>query len=334
MTLHPNDFPASYGHGLLAALATASPAIVVTMADLWPAFAATCGDAHRVLFVPGIERDDLERLAAESAGATRVIGLGGGTAIDAAKYVAWKTGAALYSVPTVASVDACFTAPAAVRDGGRVKYEGAVRPAGVLIDFDVLATAPAAMNRVGIGDVLSIHTGTWDWRLGAAAGKTQAFDEAIATEAAAVLQRAMAHGAGLAEAKPEALTALFEGFRWVGLTERTVGHCRFEEGSEHYFAYTIEFQTGKRPPHGHLVCMGVQLMSELQGNDPDGIAAYLSRAGIDVRPQALGFTWDEVEAALRGLAAHARAEGYAYSVLDEVPIDDAFLARCRARLGA
>lgn len=331
--MDPNDFNTRYGHGLLAEIAARQGSLVVTMPDLWPVFAPRFPGASAVL-VDGIEQTRLDELAAtaDARRAQRVIGLGGGTAIDAAKYIAAANDLPLVSVPTVASVDACFTAPAAVRVGRRVRYVGRVFPELVAIDFDVIASAPREMNRVGVGDVLSCHTGLFDWRLGAAAGREPAWDPAIAAGAEAVLKRVKDAAPGLADAEPESVRALFEGFRWVGRVERTVGHCRFEEGAEHYFAYCIEHQTGKRPPHGHLVCMGVQLISELQDNDPDGIAAFLARCGIDVSPEALGFTWDEVERALRGMAEHSKAEGHAYSVLDERPVDDAYIARCRARI--
>ena len=327
-----NDFPTRYGSGLLAELSAGPPAAVVTMPDLWPLFRDRFGGRHRELLVPGIEQHDLDALAARVDGGQRIIGLGGGAAIDAAKYVAWKSGLPLVSVPTVASVDACFTAPAAVRVDRRVRYMGNVIPELVAIDFDVIGSAPREMNRVGIGDVLSCHTGLFDWRVAADAGREPAWDEASAAGARAVLADAMAHAPGLAEARPESVRALFEGFRWVGKTERTVGHCRFEEGSEHFYAYCIEFQTGKRPPHGHLVCQGVLLMSALQGNDPEGIRDFLDRCGIDVSPRALGFTWDEVAAALRGLRAYVEAEGLAYSVVNEREVDEAFVASCRELL--
>jgi hypothetical protein len=42
-------------------------------------------------------------------GVSRIIGLGGGTAIDTAKYLAWRTGLPLTLVPSALTVDAPFT---------------------------------------------------------------------------------------------------------------------------------------------------------------------------------------------------------------------------------
>jgi glycerol dehydrogenase-like iron-containing ADH family enzyme len=61
-------------------------------------------------------------------GVARIIGLGGGTAIDTAKYLAWRTGLPLILVPSALTVDAPFTDSAAVRRDGRIHYTGSVAP--------------------------------------------------------------------------------------------------------------------------------------------------------------------------------------------------------------
>lgn len=101
--------------------------------------------------------DDGSALARE-AGADVVVGVGGGTAIDAAKAVAGETDAAFVSVPTVASTDAPASAVSVI-------YDDAGRPVGsvlrdrnpelVLVDTAVVAAAPARFLRHGIGDAIA-----------------------------------------------------------------------------------------------------------------------------------------------------------------------------------
>ena len=96
--------------------------------------------------------------------AASVFGIGGGSACDAAKLYAARTGARLVLVPTILSADAAFTKSAGVRVGHRVRYVGEVFPDHLLVDFDLLRQAPPRLNRAGAGDILSISTAAWEKR--------------------------------------------------------------------------------------------------------------------------------------------------------------------------
>ena len=90
-------------------------------------------------------------------------------------------------------MDAPVTNTVAVRRAGTVVYEGFVVAESIVADLALIARAPARLNRAGVGDLLSIHTGRFDWALGARAG-TVAFDAAIdAAAAAALLVPDLAH---------------------------------------------------------------------------------------------------------------------------------------------
>ena len=62
------------------------------------------------------------------------------------------------------------------------------------------------------------------------------------------------------------------------------------------------------------------------------------RDRLDIRPEAMGVTWDDVEAVLRGLPEFVREAGLWYGLAHELRIDDAFVpaakAAIEARLGA
>jgi ribosome silencing factor RsfS/YbeB/iojap len=115
----------------------------------------------------------------ELASAT-VVGLGGGTALDTAKYVAWRTGRPLVQVPTITSVDAGFTDAIGIRDLGKVRYVGTVVPELVVLDLPLIRSAPPRLNRAGVGDVLSCHTGLFDWRLATEHGTTHPWHTGLA----------------------------------------------------------------------------------------------------------------------------------------------------------
>jgi hypothetical protein len=47
----------------------------------------------------------------------------------------------------------------------------------------------------------------------------------------------------------------------------------------------------------------------LQDNEPEAMAAAIARAGVDIRPEAMGITWDDVDEALRTLGTYVRDAG-------------------------
>ena len=106
-----------------------------------------------------------------------VVGVGGGTAMDVAKWISWRRDLPLVQLPTLASVDACFTRMSALRDGERVRYDGDAVPDEVLVDYEILAAAPPALLSAGIGDVLSCLTALADWRLAVGKGIDPAWDD-------------------------------------------------------------------------------------------------------------------------------------------------------------
>ena len=63
------------------------------------------------------------------------------------------------------TVNAPFGHRAGLRRDGLVRYLGCAIPEAVYVDFDVIASAPASLNRAGVGDILCYHTAHLDWRL-------------------------------------------------------------------------------------------------------------------------------------------------------------------------
>jgi glycerol dehydrogenase-like iron-containing ADH family enzyme len=106
-----------------------------------------------VLFVENMEIETLDRQLAAAPEADTVVGIGGGQVIDLAKYIAWKRGLRLVSVPSILSVDTFVTPAAGIRRGHRGEYVGQTSPDPLVFDDDLIRTAPPGLNIAGVGDL-------------------------------------------------------------------------------------------------------------------------------------------------------------------------------------
>ena len=266
---------------------------------------------------------DVEHTADD--GAEVVVGFGGGTALDTAKYLAWKRGLPLVQIPTITSVDAGFTDAIGVRAEGRVRYVGAIVPEEVVLDIDLIRSAPAHLNRAGIGDVLSCHTGLHDWRAAVDAGEGVAWDDTAAELGEALLAELDSVIADIRECTPDGIRWLADCYRRIGAACAALGHSRFEEGSEHFWAYAYEHATGAHHVHGELISFAVVAVAHVQDNDPEFAHGVVSRAGVRAHPDDLGISRAEFVDNLVGLRAYSHAEGLDVGLADltDITIDDA-----------
>jgi glycerol dehydrogenase-like iron-containing ADH family enzyme len=337
----PELFQTVYGRGLIPELKTFvnRPYLVVTMDDLWPRFADDFDDGLAgPLLVRTLDRADLDRIVAELPTFESIIGLGGGQALDVAKYVAWKRRRPLFQVPTAMSVNAAFGHRAAVRVDGVVRYVAFAVPEAVYVDFDVIRAAPLILNRSGVGDILCYHTAHWDWKMAADLGKVEArwpYDPRLVAEARVALDRVVEAADEIHAVTDDGIRALMESLRWGGAAFHNAGwNPRHIEGADHFVFYNLEYLTGKHFIHGQPVCLGVLLMSALQENEAERMKDVCDRIGVPYHPEEMGVTWEDLEEALRTLPGFVEKAGLWYTVASERPITEEYIARMREWLTA
>ena len=246
-----------------------------------------------------------------------VYAVGGGLAVDAAKYFAHHAKLPLVSLPTALSVDAFFTWSSGVRHDGCVQYLETQPPERVVVDFDVLAGAPESIRAAGICDVLSIATGLWDWEYAEEHGRNPPGMELIpwvADAAEAILQGAIDCADAAGHGDPGGLKELLDCLALEVQLCNQLGHSRPEEGSEHYFAYSVENFLGKGLPHGELVGPGILLVAEKQDQDTAPLRHALTacRIPLDRIPA------DVIDQTLKGLPEYVRKHDLPYGIAHDL----------------
>ncbi|MDA0674429.1 MAG: iron-containing alcohol dehydrogenase family protein [Cyanobacteria bacterium] len=148
-------------------LAIAAPGLETALRDLTPV---------QVPYGPDCSEAALAHLrsAAQAHAADVIIGVGGGKALDAAKLLAHQLRLPVVTVPTSAATCAAWTALSNIySDTGAFLYDVTLDrcPDRLVLDYDLVATAPVRTLVAGIGDALakwyeaSVSSGTSDQTL-------------------------------------------------------------------------------------------------------------------------------------------------------------------------
>jgi 6-phospho-beta-glucosidase len=276
------------------------------------------------LFVDELDWYRLETMERSLPEIDAVIGLGGGMAIDAAKFVAWKRHIPMDAVQTITSVDACVTKSIAARIRGHVTYIGYLVPRNVYVDYQIIQTAPLRLNRSGVGDILCAHAALFDWKL-AKDFKDEKYDPSAVTAMTTWFDRIEKQSSDVATVNEAGIRLIMEAFEDINLICRKFGSSRPQEGSDHTFAYNAEYQTGRSFLHGELVALGAFVMASLQNNNPEKLSKIYQKTGILWQPKDIGLTKAEFSNVLQTLNWYQKNFGRRFTVLDTVKIEKDFI---------
>ena len=306
----------------IATLGDLGPITVAANNPPWASMSDALPNAVRFVNAADVSLDHLDKIVATEPDNTEiVVGIGGGTALDTAKYVAMRTGKRLILAPTIMSVDAGFTNAVGVRVDGKVRYIGPIVPEMVVLDLPLICRAPERLNRAGVGDILSCHTGLFDWELACQMGVGHPWRDDLADLAGILLAELDAASDDIANVTHDGIRFLADAYRRIGAACAQAEHSRFEEGSEHFWAYNYEHLTGVQQHHGELIALGVVAMSYIQANDPDWALDVVRSAKTIAHPIDLGISQSHFVEALTTLPVYAAAEKLGYSIANHIPID-------------
>jgi len=253
-----------------------------------------------------------------------VIGFGGGTVLDLAKFAAFVSKATLVSLPTTLSNDS-LASPVAVlgTEGKARKTFKCTIPDAILVDVNVISSAPDRQLLAGIGDTISKYTALNDWRIAHNKGKSRVDDFAYMISRMAF--NSICYNDEKVLKSESFIKRLTQALVMGGLAMEIAGSSRPSSGSEHLFCHSLEerFSDKVNVPHGIAVAMGSYGACTFQKRNLTKITRIIKEYGIPVKPSDWGIT-EEIFVKAWQEAPLTRPDRY--TILDETDMSDARLA--------
>lgn len=204
-----------------------------------------------------------------------IIGLGGGLALDVAKYVAFLARLPNIAVPTSLSNDGFCSPTASLTVGGRKRSLPAAVPFGVIIDTSACLAAPERLWLSGVGDLAAKLTAVRDWRL-AFHATGEPFNDFAALLSDATVSQFISRPVRDQEGARLLGTALMLN----GIAMEVCNSSRPASGSEHLISHALDRISVRPRLHGLQVGVATYIASRLQGGQTETIHSLFDTTGF------------------------------------------------------
>ena len=244
-----------------------------------------------------VRLEDLTSLAFSMPAKTQaVIGIGGGKVIDAAKYCGFLRNLAFISIPTSASRDGFSSASASLLVEGRRKSVPARLAYGIVVDTQIIKSAPKKFIYSGIGDMVSKITALYDWKFEEehGYGKVNDFATMIAKKAVNSFVRTPF------ESIEEDLfiKELLDSLAMSGIANEIAGSSAPTSGSEHLISHALDKMLEQPQLHGIQVGIATYLMSVVQDHRYKRVNTIFTQTGFWNFVKTLGMRRVDFEQAI------------------------------------
>lgn len=207
-----------------------------------------------------------------------VIGIGGGKVIDSAKYMGFLRKVPFISIPTSSSSDGFASASASLLvDGKRVSVPAAMAY-GIIVDTQIIKTAPERFLYSGIGDMVSKITACYDWLYEDRTGASSMDDFAVMIAKKAVNSFVRTPFKDIHEEL--FLKELLDSLTMSGIANEIAGGSAPTSGSEHLISHALD-KIGRQPQlHGIQVGVATYIMALVQDHRYVRVRTILSDTGF------------------------------------------------------
>ncbi|KAI9031211.1 hypothetical protein DFJ74DRAFT_426377 [Hyaloraphidium curvatum] len=208
-----------------------------------------------------------------------IVGLGGGKALDIAKYVSFMLKKPYFAVPTSLSNDGFCSPQSSLTVNGRKRSLPSHMPFGVIIDTQVCLAAPASLFLSGVGDLAAKATAVFDWKLAWHKDGTPVNDFAALLSDSTVYQFIANPTRDL-----EGMRLLGTSLMLNGIAMQICGSSRPASGSEHLLSHALDnlAESRNQPPKPHGLQCGVAtyIITRLQGQATERIGKLFTDTGF------------------------------------------------------
>jgi glycerol-1-phosphate dehydrogenase [NAD(P)+] len=193
------------------------------------------------------DEDAVAQATRAVVGADAVVVVGSGTITDIAKAATMgEPRPPLLAVQTAASVNGFADGLSVLLRDGAKRTVPTRWPDVLIVDLEVLAAAPPAMNVAGLGDLLAVFTAPTDWYLAALVGMDTSYHPVPATLCREQTRRLIADAEGIGRSDPAALEALARLLTLSGISMGIAGTTAPSSGAEHVTSHLVDMAREQR----------------------------------------------------------------------------------------
>jgi glycerol-1-phosphate dehydrogenase [NAD(P)+] len=250
-----------------------------------------------------------------------VLGVGGGKAIDIAKFSSSRKALPFISIPTAASHDGIASSRAAIKDADRPFSVATQSPLAIIADTGVIATAPYRLTASGCGDIIAKYTAVRDWEF-AHRLKGEYYAEYAANLALMSAKHIMGKARTIQSQTEEGLRIVLEALISCGVAMSIAGSSRPCSGSEHLFSHALTTLAPNVALHGEQCGAGAIMVAYLQRGDWRLIQDTLRTVGAPTTATELGFKAESIVSALT-MAHRIRPDRYTILGVEGLTVDAA-----------
>ncbi len=215
-----------------------------------------------------------------------IVGMGGGSVLDVCKYVAYTLKKPLMLIPTTAANDGIASTIAVLKgDDGKPKSLMCARAPMIVIDTELIYSAPIQLIKAGIGDILSNYMALLDWRLAYERGKDTINGYAYLMSKNAIDTIIQSRHKKICI---EFVDDLVNAHVLSGFAMDFEKSSRPVSGSEHLFSHALDYYSNVKNLHGIQTGLGTIAILKLIGEDYSELLECFKRYEVDINPLRLG----------------------------------------------
>lgn len=243
-----------------------------------------------------------------------LIGVGGGKAIDAVKYMSFLKKLPFISIPTSTSNDGFSSSGASLLINGRRMSVSAKAPYGIIIDIDVIKGAPEKFIFSGIGDLVSNITALYDWKFEEDNGKI------IIDDFANMISKKAVNSFVRTEFKTIKddlfLKELVDSLTLNGISMEIAGNSSPASGSEHLISHALDSLKETPELHGIQVGIATYIMAKVQNHRFQRITRIFKETGFFEYAKTLKMQKEDFKKAI-DIAPSIKPNRYTYIHIEE-----------------